>query len=324
MTQARIVSALVAALTATAAGHGAWAAGSGLRVVWNAPRGCPERAAVLDRVAELVGEAPRTDEDLWFEADVAPIDNGRWRAVLKSGWPGSSAERRFESASCASIASATAFIIAMSLDPAGVAERATREVNAPRERDAETRSDKPSLAPGPQRDTGGVHLAFGPRTTGDVGSLPKASLGAGGGLTVWQGAWLVAISGQAWLPRQTSTGNVYGAGGEIGLLTGELRGCGAVATSGARVDLCAGAEAGTSDGMGTGLVHPLHAQGLWLAALGGLAFRPAASGLFGAWIGLDVGVPLTIPTYVIDGVGEVHRPWPVFARASMGVEFRVF
>ena len=76
--------------------------------------------------------------------------------------------------------------------------------------------------------------------------------------------------------------------------------------------------------MGTGVSQPLRARGLWLAALAGIALRPSASGPFGAWVGFDVGVPLTIPTYVIDGIGEVHRPWPVFARASMGVEFARF
>jgi hypothetical protein len=297
-------------------------AGAGFRFAWTAPTGCPDRSAILDRVADLVGATPRADEDSWFEVEVAPADGGRWRAVLRSGWPGSTSERRFESASCASIASATAFIVAMSLDPAGVAERATREVNARVAGAGDARLERASSPPSAARDTS-LHFAFGPRTTGDVGSLPKASLGAGAELALWQAAWLVAASGQVWLPRQTA-GNVYGAGGEIGLFTGELRGCAAILTSGARADLCAGAEAGTTDGTGVGVVNPQRARGLWVAVLGGLALRPAASGLFGAWVGLDVGVPLTIPTYVIEGLGEVHRPWPVFARASMGVEFRAF
>jgi hypothetical protein len=322
MKRIRRISALALALATLAVGYPAGAAGTGFRFAWTAPPGCPERAAVLDRVAELVGSMPRAEDDLWFEADVTSLEGGRWRVVLRSGWPGSTAERRFESASCASIASATAFIISMSLDPAGVAERATRAVSTSRERDEDARAERAPMSP-PLAKEAAVHLAFGPRTTGDVGSLPKASLGAGAAISLWQAWWLVAASGQAWLPRQTA-GNVYGAGGEIGLLTGELRGCAAIATSGARIDVCAGAEAGTSDGMGTGLAHPLRARGLWLAALGGLVLRPAASGLLGAWIGVDAGVPLAIPTYVIDGIGEVHRPWPVFARASMGVEFRAF
>jgi hypothetical protein len=316
------ISVLAAALAASAGGT-ARAASPPFRFAWTAPSGCPDKAGVLARVGELVGPAARAEDDLWFEADVTPLESGRWRAVLKSGWSGASTERRFESASCANIASATAFIIAMSLDPAGVAERATREPSPARVPDA--------VEPGPEkaapvvspREESSFHLALGPRTTGDVGSLPKASLGAGGGLALWRGPWLVSASGQAWLPRQTA-GNVYGAGGEIGLVTGELRGCASIARTSTRIDLCAGAEGGTSEGVGTGVSQPLKARGLWLAALAGIALRPSASGPFGAWVGFDVGVPLTIPTYVIDGIGEVHRPSPVFARASMGVEFRAF
>jgi hypothetical protein len=322
MTRFRSISALVVALATMTVARGASASSSGLRFTWTAPAGCPERAAVLERVVELVGAMPRTDDELWFEAEVTPLEGGRWRAVLRSGWPGSSSERRFESASCASIASAAAFIISMSLDPAGVAERATRAVSARRDHDVdEAHPDRAAVPPSPS--DAASHLAFGPRTTGDVGSLPKPSLAAGAALAFWRGAWLVAISGQAWLPRQTA-GNVVGAGGEIGLFTGELRGCIALSTEGVRVDGCAGAEAGTSEGMGTGVDHPLRARGLWLAALGGAVLRPGASGPIGAWIGLDAGVPLAIPTYVIEGLGEVHRPWPVFVRASMGVEFRAF
>ena len=324
MARLATISALAVALAA-AVGGTAHAAPPPFRFAWTAPSGCPEKAAVIARVSELVGPGSRAEDDLWFETDVTPLENGRWRAVLKSGWAGVSTERRFESASCANLASATAFIIAMSLDPAGVAERATREPSPQREPDA--------FEPGPEkapvvtpREASSFHLALGPRTTGDVGSLPKASLGAGGGLTLWRGPWLVSASGQAWLPRPTS-GNVYGAGGEIGLVTGELRGCVSIARTSARIDLCAGGEGGSSEGTGTGLSQPLKARGLWLAALAGVALRPSVtsvSGPFGAWVGFDVGVPLTIPTYVIDGIGEVHRPSPVFARASMGVEFRVF
>ncbi len=320
--QARAALCLAVAITA-AASRLCLAAGGALRLTWTAPTSCPDRTAVVDRVTHLVGRTPQTEEDAWFEADVTATDAGRWRAVVRSGWAGSATERRFESASCTSIASATALIIAMSIDPAGVADRASVDTTRRDDRGDRTR-DTPAPSTATERtETPTLHFALGPRTTADVGSLPKASLGAGAGLALWQGRWTMTASAQAWLPRQAST-NLAGVGGEIGLWTGELRGCTAVLQFGGHADVCLGAEAGAMDGVAVGLARPGRARGLWIAGLAGFAVRPTTSGLFGAWIGLDVGVPLTVPTYVIVGLGEVHRPWPVFARASMGMEFRVF
>src|SRR6266545_1700670 len=110
--QARAALCLAVAITA-AASRLCLAAGGALRLTWTAPTSCPDRTAVVDRVTHLVGRTPQTEEDAWFEADVTATDAGRWRAVVRSGWAGSATERRFESASCTSIASATALIIAM-------------------------------------------------------------------------------------------------------------------------------------------------------------------------------------------------------------------
>src|SRR5436190_23843582 len=63
-----------------------------LRFAWNAPAACPDRASVLHRIDALVG-ATEVPADLWFDADVAPFESGRWRIVLRSGWTGSAIER---------------------------------------------------------------------------------------------------------------------------------------------------------------------------------------------------------------------------------------
>ena len=197
-----------------------------------APAGCPEKAAVVARVGDLVGPSSRAEDDLWFEADVAPLESGRWRAVLKSGWAGSSSERRFESASCASIASATAFIIAMSLDPAASpsAPRASRARLATRAPSKRNRKNRRLRSPPAKlrrfisrsaRDDGRRGLAsetFARRRRRDhdlARTLARRRVRSG----------VVAAA---------DGGQCLRSGREIGLVTGELRGCASILRTGAR------------------------------------------------------------------------------------------
>ena len=289
-----------------------------LRFAWSAPPECPDRPAVVRRIDALVGGVD-VPPDLSFDADVLPADGGRWRIVLKSGWTGGTTERRFESASCSSLAAATALIVAMSIDPAAVADRATTAAGF-REPPTPDEADRVSRGAG---DKSRLHLAIGPRTTGDLGSLPAPTLAAGGGVAFEWSTLRFEASALAWLPRRTSS-DPSAVAGEIGLVTGEARGCAQLIGGAAHFDACLGAEAGSTTGRGTGFPQATQAHGLWLAALAGVALRPSSRDLLGAWIGFDVGVPLVVPTYVIEGLGEVHRPWPVLVRASMGMDFRLF
>ena len=310
-----LLAAAFAGIVATVSAGVAKAQDS-FRFAWNAPPGCPDRAAVLRRIGALVG-ATDVPADLWFDADVTPSETGRWRIVLKSGWTGSTSERRFESVSCENLAAATALIVAMSIDPAAVAERATtatgyREPPSADEAGTSSRTDRT-----------GAHLAIGLRTAGDLGSLPAPTLAAGGGASLAWPNLRVEAGALAWLPRRTSN-DPSAAAGEIGLVTGDARGCAKIAGGSAHIDGCIGAEAGVTTGRGTGFPQATQSRGLWLAALAGLTLRPSSRDVLGAWVGLDIGVPLFVPTYVIEGVGEVHRPWPVLVRASMGMDFRLF
>ena len=94
-------------------------------------------------------------------------------------------------------------------------------------------------------DKSRLHLAIGPRTTGDLGSLPAPTLAAGGGVALEWSTLRFEASVLAWLPRRTSS-DPSAVAGEIGLVTGEARGCAQLTGGTARLDACLGAEAGST------------------------------------------------------------------------------
>jgi hypothetical protein len=294
-----------------------WAQGAPVELEWNAPDGCPDRAEIARRVEALLGHPATSNEALAFRAEVRETDDGHFRATLRSRWAGGSTERTFEAVDCAKIGRAAALIVAMAIDPVDVAEVASepRPQPQPQPRAPEEPRATPVEAPA-------VHLGFGMRATVDVGSLPLPTIGGGPLATLRFGAWELQLGAQAWIPRRTAGSTPTGAGGEIGLLTGEARACREIVPLALTLSLCLGGEAGVTDGAAFGIPVPRHPRSLWLAALGGAIIRPrVASGLW-AWMSFDAAVPLTPPDYAIEGLGSVHRPWPVVGRASMGVEIQ--
>jgi hypothetical protein len=293
------------------------AQGSSVEIEWTAPDACPDRADVVRRVEIYLGRPPAPSESLSFRADVRQSDDGHFRATLKSRWTGGSAERSFDGIDCVKIARATALIIAMAIDPIDVAEAVT-------EQKAEVRpSDEARPAP-TVHDGGDLHFGFGIRTTVDAGSLPLPTIGGGPVASLRGGPWELDLAAAAWIPRRTSGAEERGAGGEISLMTGELRGCREIVPAALTVSLCLGGEVGVTDGIAFGILSPRHPRSPWVAPLLGFGVRPRlASGVW-AWMSFDAAVPLIRPDYYIEGMGSVHRPWPIVARASMGVEIQGF
>jgi hypothetical protein len=264
----------------------------------------------------------------------------RWEARITTHSPSTSGERRLEGASCARVAEAVVLIVAMTLDPMGVAEHVTERKDAessasrdePRDESPrdEPRATPPAEQPALAESRDHPRFVVGARMAGDVGSLPAATLGATGVFGVQVGSVLVDAEGTLWLPRvafvppaasqDASSGS---GGGEIHLYTGGLRGCWdfAQASGELRFAGCAGGEAGMSAGVGIGLARASQASGLWAAALTGLAFhRGGVSGL-AYWFSVDAVFPIRRPTYAIDGVGSIFQASAIVGRASAGLEW---
>ncbi len=222
--------------------------------------------------------------------------------------------RRFEGARCEDVVRATTLIIAMALDPVGVAEATAVPPGLAPKRE-------PSM-PAPRRLASATPfaLAVSARASGDAGSLPLPSLGAGVALELTYARWLLDLSGTLWMPRIASQGPAVGAGGEISLRTVGARVCWAPTPAVANWYACVGSEVGITEGRGLGIRHPIQSHDTWVAALAGVALRQRLWRQVHVWTNVDAGVPLRIPSYFIEGYGEVNRPWPVIARGTLGID----
>jgi hypothetical protein len=310
-------------------------AGEPVSLTWNAPPGCPSGEAVLADVQRTLGGV--TSRRVVARADVSEIGPEHWSVRLTTDVEGAQGERTLDANSCASLASATALILAWTVDPskapmalvptqaAAVPPSVTRERDeaspAPRGRSIES---SPLLA---------VVAASG---AGDLGTLP--GVGASGEIAVGAlfGPIRAELAGADWLAQDAikpvRPGTLEGA--HIHLLDARLRGCfRGRFTSRFELDPCLGAAilSASSEGLGSAPTFtPLQKSGAWgdlqvdaLAAwrlFGPLALRASV----GIWI------PLARPSFVVDlqspgapaGEFVLHRAEPVGARATLGVEAR--
>jgi hypothetical protein len=135
------VAAAVASVVALVSGNaraGDARAGEALRLAWRAPQGCPSADAVRGAALRGVTQGG-TRATLDADARVERVGD-RWRVTLRTRRDGVAGERRFEAASCTSLADATAVVIALALvppeaapeaPPARAAEASTRDAAAP-------------------------------------------------------------------------------------------------------------------------------------------------------------------------------------------------
>lgn len=82
-------------------------------LTWTAPAGCPDRASVLASVERLVTTMPA---EALFVTAVAHEDGDRWTVELEMSGA-ATGSRTLHARSCASVARATALIVALALDP---------------------------------------------------------------------------------------------------------------------------------------------------------------------------------------------------------------
>src|ERR1700722_9521725 len=85
-------------------------------LVWEAPRECPGREAMLERIRAAAREAP--GDDVHAQVRIVAEGDGRWSASLSVTAGGNRSDRVLGAASCSPIAAAAALIVALSLTPA--------------------------------------------------------------------------------------------------------------------------------------------------------------------------------------------------------------
>ncbi len=284
-----------------------------LQLAWRAPAGCPDREAALAQLRILLHgdySGPRAEA----RVVIAAAGAGGFVVTTQTRLGAFQSERRFAGVTCEALARATTLIIAMTLDPVGAAGAAVTPPAASRPEPTRL-LPRPRVLPGRE-----LELALGARVTGDAGSLPLPTLGVGVAFDARYRRLLAEISMTLFLSRRVTREPTPGAGGVIGLRTAAARWCFAPLSSLSSWYACLGSELGVTDGQGVGIRHPQRSSDVWIAAFAGAALRRRIGGPLHVWTNMDFAVPLRIPSYAIEGYGEVDRPWTVVTRGALGVD----
>lgn len=303
-------------------------------VAWQAPAGCPDEAAFVASVERFLDRPLR-------EAVVDPVAA---RVVVKSADGGFAATLDLESGareqtrqlrdeSCEVLASAAAFIVAVTIDPEvvfpaeaigedeeGIAGSATEPeppvVTAPDSGPDESDREAPAVAPRRFPLRGAVRVSG----NATAGVLPGFGPGLGVGGSVHVGRARIEVDG-AWLfERQLDLGAERSA--EFRLWTVGGRGCWAPSAGPVEFPLCGGVQGGSMRGRSEGISFTDAKSSPWLAArVGpGLVYLPSRHA--GVFLDAEALIPLVRPQFTIENLGEVYTPAPASASFRVGLEVR--
>jgi len=284
-----------------------------IELKWRAPSGCPDEAWARKAIDAYLGQRKLDAfKPIAVRVEITRAPGGRWRGALSMGG-GASGDRVFEGNNCARVGDAAVLIVAMMLDPVEV----VTQMDAPR---AEARPATPALAEDGRHGGESLHLEFAVQATGDAGSLPEPTVGAGLAAGVRIRQWSIQADLVAWIPRRAFGSPTGASGGNIELYTASLRACLAASSAlGLALAPCVRAEGGLAIGRGFGIAEPETSHNLWGAAFVGLSIRQPSTDRLGAWLALEGGVPFVRPNYVIEELGTVFRAGPLLGRVSFGL-----
>lgn len=296
---------------------------------WTAPEGCPAGSRVVAEVDRLLGaHGARPARPLEVKAEVIAGDAGALRVHLEIEGDAGPRTRDLSAASCDALADAAALILAMTIDPAAVtaAPPPVRPLPAPPPPTPLPPPPPPPPLPAPAPSLRPrFHLAAWARA--DLGSLPGVSFAAGGTAALGLGALRVELGAGA-APARTQAASRPAAsgataGGEISLIAGSAGLCYGVLPEG-RLELspCAAIELGRLHAAGFGVTTPGEGNVLWSAARLGARFAWWPMSRAAIVLRAEAAVPFARPTFVLEGLGTVHRPGPVAGRLGGELEMR--
>jgi len=263
----------------------------GLRLEWEAPSTCPDRAALRGRVAALLGPGLSEGTDLAATATVRP-DAAGWRLDLELVRAAGSERRTVTDRDCAALADAAALMIAVAIDPRALLPAPGGPVPQDRSADPVEVVPPPPVDPPPvleDRSMGPVPedrllvgapgarvepvedspvpkdsdkdpprgLQLGLRAGAGVGFtrvLPRPHAALELGLSLAGRGWRVELNGGFVPPVHGAANGQPAIGGVFRLGFGELRGCGVPELRRAPIGfpLCAGLQVGAMYGRGEG------------------------------------------------------------------------
>jgi hypothetical protein len=272
-----------------------------LALTWQAPPGCPTAADVQTQFGRLLGgdtHAP-SGKHIAATITVRTAAPARWSLDLSTVLDGAAGRRNLEGDSCASVASAASLILALMIDPAAAARAAAESATAPKPPAPPPKvTAAPSQAHGADaltrtRDIVGFARVF---AGGVAELLPTPAPAVGIALGARRRRLAAELSVLATGEERTDTALPATEGGNLRLIVGGARACGALGGRAIVWNVCVGGElerlSGTAFGMG---------------------IMPTSKSIFmgAGTAGLLVSVPLT-PTLAValdlDAVARVYHP----------------
>ncbi len=303
---------------------------SDLRLQWRVPVGaeCPTSAQVAAQVDGLLGTADASGRRPGLRAVATVSAKGSGFTVrIQTEVQGSVGERVLAGDSCSEVASATALILAMALDPdavRGAPPGPPPPAPPPPESPVPSRPQQQQTRIEPAAS--GARVALVPVVLGTAGVLPGTAFGVG--VTAFLRpvrAWalavsahdLPAVSGRS-LARPETGGNFSLAGGAAQLcrVSGNGTDVGGIGTL---MRFCGGLNLDRLTATGFGVTDPGRASTWLVAAQTTVGMEWMLTARLGFSLSLGATMPISRPLFVLDGVGTVWRPSAVGARLGMGV-----
>ena len=287
---------------------------------WSAPESCPDRAAVLESLGQLL-DADATSWDR-FELVRGRISRGEAAFELELEFIlGRRVERRtFATRDCADLSHAAAVALALVLDPAwDWAAEPTPAPDLPKPADLSSETDMGPVAIASEpRSTAGIELQLGAEGVIDTATLGPSAFGLGlsarARMPLWGTRFGVESFG-VWLPEQSIDVRPRESV-EVGLTAAGVRACNWPSLA---LGVCAELEAGWLSASGVGDNRGREVFDTWFAPGASLVLE---SRLFDALL-LDSRVsllaPLTRPQYFVNQTEGVHEIPAVAVRVALGV-----
>jgi hypothetical protein len=296
---------------------------------WSAPpeSPCPDAAYVLREIRRRVGAAHPDRRPIRATVTIrAARAAGPFQMTLETEQADTKGERVLQDESCVAVADAAVVVLAWMIDPTtmGGEPREPRPSARPQvEENNIAQHDRP-----PNAGANRLKPFFGAAASGDAGTGPAMALGvevrAGVSLDVLR--W--ALYGSFW-PHSSKTVATLADGRSIGgtftLAAIGLRACVAPplgsGLGGASLSLCVGPEIDALRGRGFGVSAPGEGTKIWVAGAAAAQGAFSLGGPLHLFVSIAGVVPATREHFSLQGVGEVHQPSPLAARASAGIEW---
>lgn len=298
------------------------------------------------RAEELLGGSIESRLRHALDARASVVEeNGRFSLRLDTVDDGVPGQRNLESASCDELASATALIVALAVDPS-VASRAT--TNTPNDVAATAPATPPPPAPAaaattpagresvspppaPRREKVRIDGSVEAGVAADLGALPGFAVGPSLSGAIGIDRVRLRLGATYFAPRfaDAQDATSHGSrGADVSLLVGTLSGCYAIVTR-VQVSACGDFEAGALFAAGKGFQVPRDSTNPWLAAGASAEVTVGLAGPLTLRAGLGAMFPFgrsRVQSYETTANGtatnELHRPFWVSGRGTLALGLR--